>query len=99
MSHVRYFVMRHAGHWVVTLEGRTMAQVATEQEAVSSAIVMADLMGSMHHDADVMLDDGERLDLIWTYGRDAARDAQHRKVPLPSHPESRSHVKHAQVAA
>ena len=99
MGHVRYFVMPHATRWLVTLEGRTMAQVATQQEAVNSAIVMADLMGSMQHDADVMLDDGETLELVWTYGRDAARDAQPRKVPMPSHSDSHSHVKHAQFAA
>jgi hypothetical protein len=40
--------------------------------AVSSAIVMADLMGSMHHDADVLVEDEDgKLNIAWTFGRDA----------------------------
>ena len=31
---------------------------------------MAHLMGSMRHDADVMIDDGGRIDLAWSYGTD-----------------------------
>jgi hypothetical protein len=71
MAHIRYFVVAGPGHWLVTTEGRSMAQVATQSEAVNSAIVMADLMGSMDHSADVMLAAGETLDLIWTYGVDS----------------------------
>ena len=47
MAHVRYFVIPHGENWLVTLEGRRMARVATRREAINSAIVMADLMGSM----------------------------------------------------
>ncbi len=31
---------------------------------------MADLMGSMRHDADVMVEDDGKLDLAWSYGTD-----------------------------
>lgn len=99
MAHVRYFVIPQAGHWLVTVEGRTMAQVATRKEAINSAIVMADLMGSMHHDADVMLQSEEKLDLIWTYGADPMRESKPRKVPARRRSSSRSHVKPAAVAA
>src|SRR5215217_3985981 len=99
MGHARYFVMPHATHWLVTLEGRSMAHVATKTEAVNSAIVMADLMGSMGHDADVMLDDGEKLAVIWTYGESTFRGSRPRKVALPRRPGSRSHVKVAAVPA
>lgn len=99
MGHARYFVMPAAEHWLVTLEGRTMAHVATKNEAINSAIVMADLMGSMGHDADVMLDDGEKLALIWTYGESTFRGSHPRKVAKPRKRSSRSHVKPAVVPA
>lgn len=99
MGHARYFVMPHATHWLVTLEGRTMAHVATKKEAINSAIVMADLMGSMGHDADVMLDDGEKLALIWTYGGSKFRGSHPRKVAAPRKRGSRSHVKAVAVPA
>lgn len=100
MGHARYFVMPHASHWLVTLEGRTMAHVATKKEAINSAIVMADLMGSMGHDADVMLDDsGEKLALIWTYGESRFRGSHPRKVTAPKKRSPRSHVKAVAVPA
>jgi hypothetical protein len=99
MAYVRYFVMPQAAHWLVTLEGRTMAHVAAKTEAVNSAIVMADLMGSMGHDADVMLDDGEKLAVIWTYGESTIRGVHPRKVSAPPRRGSRSHVKVAAVPA
>lgn len=99
MNHVRYFVMPHAGHWLVTLEGRTMAHVASKAEAINSATVMADLMGSMGHDADVMLDDGETLAIIWTYGQNRVSGVHQRKVPKPPRRPGRSHVKPAGVPA
>ena len=98
MGHARYFVMPHATHWLVTLEGRTMAHVASKDAAINSAIVMADLMGSMGHDADVMLDDGEKLALIWTYGENIFRGSRPRKAARPRR-GSRSHVKAAAVPA
>ena len=70
MAHARYFVTPHAGHWRVSLESRTMGQVATKAEAINSAIVMADLMGAMQHDADVMLETEGKLEIAWTYGVD-----------------------------
>jgi hypothetical protein len=36
--------------------------------ALNSAIIMADLMGSMKHEADVMVQDGDTLSVAWTYG-------------------------------
>ena len=99
MGHARYFVMPHAHHWLVTLEGRAMANVASRTEAINSAIVMADLMGSMGYDADVMLDEGEKLALIWTYGADAFRGARPRKVQRPRPSPARSHVKPVAVGA
>ena len=72
MRLARYFLLRHGELWLVTLEGQVMARAATRTEAIESAIVMADLMGAMHHDADVMIDndDGGALEPIWSYGRD-----------------------------
>ena len=72
MRLARYFLLRHGELWLVTLEGQVMARAATRTEAIESAIVMADLMGAMHHDADVMIenDDGGTLEPIWSYGRD-----------------------------
>ena len=99
MSHVRYFVIPHNENWLVTLEGRRMAQVASRREAINSAIVMADLMGSMGHDADVMLDEGEKLTLIWTYGQNTFRGSHPRKVATPRRSSSRSHIKPVEIPA
>jgi hypothetical protein len=96
MAHARYFVTPHAGHWRVSLESRTMGEVATKDQAINSAIVMADLMGNMGHDADVMLDDGEKLAVIWTYGESMFRGSRPRKIAA-RYSRSRSHVKHAAV--
>ena len=98
MAHVRYFVTPHADHWRVSLESRTMSQVATKDAAINSAIVMANLMGNMGHDADVMLDDGEKLAVIWTYGENTFRGSHPRKVAAPRS-RARSHVKHAPLPA
>jgi hypothetical protein len=74
MSLARYFVFSRDGEWIVTLDGMPIGRHDTRPAALNSAIVMADLMGSMKHDADVMLENDGRLDLAWTYGAD----------PLPS---------------
>lgn len=73
MGSARYFLLKSGTDWLVTLEGRIMARSPSRAEATDAAIVMADLMGSMHHDADVMVADGgdKPLELIWTYGRDS----------------------------
>ena len=96
MGLARYFVVRQNKEWLVTLEGRAMARLDTQPQAVKSAIVMADLMGAMHHDADVMVEDepGAPLRLVWTYGQDEVTVAS-AKVPrlVPSH----SHVKRVQI--
>lgn len=93
MAYVRYFVVPQGHHWRVMLDGRTMAHVAKQSEALTSAIVMADLMGSMGHEADVMLDDGETLTLAWTYGVDTAKVSERRNVSPPSRRQDRSHVR------
>lgn len=76
MSEARYFVFSRGDEWVVALDGTPIVRYSTRPEALSSAIVMADLMGSMHHTADVMLEVDGKLDLAWTYGID----------PLPAQP-------------
>ena len=70
MSLARYFLLRAGNDWLITLEGRVMASCASRTEAVEAAIVMADLMGAMHYDADVMVEEepGQPLELVWTYG-------------------------------
>jgi hypothetical protein len=70
MSLARYFVFERAGEWVITLDGTQLGRHPNRPAAVQSAIVMADLMGSMQHDADVMVETGGALDLAWTYGAD-----------------------------
>lgn len=92
MGLARYFVVRQNQGWMVTLEGRTMATHHSQPQAISSAIVMADLMGAMHHDADVMVEDkpGDPLRLVWTYGRDKVPVAPVRVLQVV---HSHSHVK------
>lgn len=97
MGLARYFVVRQQDEWLVTLEGRAMATHHSQPQAISSAIVMADLMGAMRHDADVMVEDqqGGPLRLVWTYGQDKVPAAPIRVLQVvPSH----SHVKRVQHA-
>ena len=70
MSEARYFVFSRGDEWLVALDGAPIVRHRTRPEALSSAIVMADLMGSMRHSADVMLEVDGKLDLAWTYGVD-----------------------------
>jgi len=74
MSEARYFVFSHGSEWVVALDGMPIARFPTRPEALNSAIVMADLMGSMRHAADVMLEADGKLDLAWTHGVDPVPD-------------------------
>ena len=101
MGPVRYFVTRHDAHWLVTLEGRPMAHLPNRSEAINSAIVMADLMGAMGHDADVMAESAENLDLVWTYGIDPLPGRGTLKTPRRRKParSPRSHVVLAQMRA
>jgi hypothetical protein len=72
MSLARYFVFPRNAQWIVALDGAPIAVQPDRRAAVSSAIVMADLMGSMHHDADVLVEDEDgKLKIAWTFGRDA----------------------------
>ena len=76
MSLARYFVFPRNSQWIVALDGAPIALQPDRNSAISSAIVMADLMGSMHHDADVLVEDENgHLKLTWTFGRD----------PVPEH--------------
>ncbi|MEO8756125.1 MAG: hypothetical protein ABI398_00020 [Devosia sp.] len=74
MSSARYFVFSRGPHWIVALDGMAIARHESRAKALSSAIVMADLMGTMRHDSDVMLEDEGKLDLAWTYGVDPLPD-------------------------
>lgn len=75
MSLARYFVFERDNAWLVTLNGGSIARHDSRTDALNSAIVMADLMGSMKHDADVMLEADGHLELAWTYGKDAIPSA------------------------
>lgn len=93
MGEVRCFLVPADGAWLVTLEGRVMARCASRTEATETAMVMADLMGAMHYDADVMAQTNAStpLELIWSYGRDKLPRKLRRKTkrqPAP-HPHIR----------
>jgi len=70
MSSARYFVFAIDQQWLVSLDGALIGRHEGRREALQSAIVMADLMGSMRHDADVIVEDDGQLDIAWTYGVD-----------------------------
>jgi hypothetical protein len=70
MSLARYFVFERGGSWIVMLDGTPVGRHPSRSAAVHSAIVMADLMGAMRHDADVMVEADGRLDVAWSYGTD-----------------------------
>lgn len=71
MAHVRYFVTPIGEAWHVTVNGASMAQCPTAEAAVNKAAGMANLMGKMGHDTDVMLAMPDRpLELVWTHGID-----------------------------
>lgn len=70
MTLARYFVFHQDATWIVGFEGRIMAHFLTKTAALDSARGMANLMGAMHYDADVMLEEGGPLQQIWVYGRD-----------------------------
>ena len=78
MSLARYFVFERHGDWIVSLDGSPIGRHASQDAAMRSAIVMADLMGSMRHEADVMVEVGGKLDVAWSYGSDPVPD-----TPLP----------------
>lgn len=70
MSAARYFVFHRNPDWIVALDGRPVGRHGSREAALRSAIIMADLMGSMQYEADVMVEDDGRLYLAWTYGAD-----------------------------
>lgn len=70
MSLARYFVFKNVDGWMVTLDGAPIGRHRSRPDALGSAIVMADLMGTMHHEADVMVEDDGALAVVWTFGVD-----------------------------
>lgn len=76
MSLVRYFVFNSGKEWLITLDGDLLSRHPSRKAAVTSAAVMADLMGAMHHEADVMVEADGQLDIVWTYGEDAVPMAE-----------------------
>lgn len=76
MSLARYFVFQAGDNWMVMLDGAIVSRHPNRDAALNSAMVMADLMGSMQHDADVMIEADGKLDLAWIYGRDQLPGAQ-----------------------
>lgn len=100
MSFARYFLLRRNGMWLVTLEGRVMARCATRTEAIEAAATMADLMGSMHYDADVVVeaDDGSGLEVVWSFGRDDVPRKTDKRGTAAVHPHIRL-VQRGELAA
>ena len=80
MTLARYFVFQQDDTWIVGFEGRIMAHFVTKTAALDSARGMANLMGAMHYDADVMVEDNG-LHHVWAYGRD--------KLISPARPPAR----------
>ena len=70
MSVARYFVFNRGDDWLVTLDGDLLVKHPNRLAATNSAVVMADLMGAMQHEADVMVEENGRLEIAWTYGAD-----------------------------
>lgn len=89
----RYFLIETGDHWIVTFEGRVLGRFGSRTEATEAAVVMADLMGAMHHDADVMVSDQGRLDLVWSY---ADKRAAPRRRSKPAAPAAPRHVQKVQ---
>lgn len=70
MGPARYFVFNREPDWLITLDGRPLGRHDSRDAAVRSAVIMADLMGSMRYDADVMVEDDGELAIAWTFGAD-----------------------------
>jgi hypothetical protein len=80
MNLARYFVLSRGEEWLVTFEGAVLGNHPSRTEATEAAIVMANLMGAMRYDADVMVETepGGRLEAAWVYGNE--------RVPVPASP-------------
>jgi len=91
-----YFVLRAGSRWLVTFDGMAMGRFSSRTEALEAAIVMADLMGAMHHDADVMVETtpDRPLELAWTFRPGATPPA---RQPLGTDTSVR-HVQHGAAA-
>jgi len=99
MSLARYFVVQVADLWLVTLKGRTMGIYPKRRAAIDAAIVMADLMGAMNYDADVMVEfaPGRPLELVWSFGRDEMPEPQTRHVTEAQMDRIPPHIRRVQV--
>jgi len=71
LAFARYFVFGSGDQWLVVMDGNKLATCQTQGQAVGKAAAMANLMGKMGHDADVMVEDDDALNLAWTYGVDS----------------------------
>jgi hypothetical protein len=92
MNLARYFVLSTGKEWLVTLDGSVMGRYPSRTEAIEAAIIMADLMGAMQYDADVVLEaePGSALETVWTYGRDGRPTTIHQRKAILEKP--RKHV-------
>lgn len=82
----RYFLFSAGNTWLVTLEGSVLGRFKSRTEAIEAAVVMADLMKAMQHDADVMVSENNQLDLVWTHG--SAATPIRPRLPSPAAIES-----------
>jgi hypothetical protein len=94
MSLARYFLLQAGDEWLVTLEGRVMGRYPSRTEAMEAAIVMADLMGAMHYDADVVMqtEPAKSLEFVWTYGVDKLPRAAARRRAEAEGPKRHVHL-------
>jgi hypothetical protein len=93
MNLARYFLLSSGNEWLVTLEGRTIGRYRSRTEATEAAVVMADLMGAMHYDADVIVqaEPGGPLELVWAYGGEGVAKPVGRRAAEAGKP--RRHVR------
>jgi hypothetical protein len=90
MPDARYYVFKQEKTWLVVFEGRVMSRHTAKQKAIESAVGMANLMGAMHYDADVMLDDGKSpLQQVWMRmaGETGGRPERRRTRKVEPEPE------------
>jgi hypothetical protein len=94
MNLARYFVLSSGEEWLVTFEGAVMGRYPTRTEATEAAVVMANLMGAMRYDADVMVEAalGGRLEVIWVYGQGRLPTPKAKRKGTPEMPRRHIHL-------
>jgi hypothetical protein len=70
MTSHRYFVLRHAGEWKISLHYAYYGPYRTRREAINTAINWAHLRGCMGDDTQVVIHDDDQFEVCWTYGKD-----------------------------